>query len=770
MADVVTPDQLRGLLRQNRNVVGQFEPWHHFEALAAAVLAARSAEGEIGGSDVERIVREQSTAARHVARVRRRLSRLLSAGNQLNIWRSPLPPEQVLRPRPSVAPRSMDEYRRQEGAMSLERYFRCKVMRPGLDSNAALLGAAMLLASRLGAAEPVIYGILANLRYENFDVKTGWLITSSQPSLESSGQYRIQLPEPIVTLLRWQRTSLPRRKRCWYFAGALSKQGDGGLNRLPDAESVAASIKAAYAELLARYKAEFGISEFPLPRTFIQFLAAARQNAISIGIPPNLITLMSGYPLPVSPPHLSLIDAEPTQPRAKGSGEGFLNKAETLSPGGQPSRLSDPTLFLARNDWTGFVQSELKAYLHRLGQDCTGNGYLKKGRSGAVYEALEDFDHRAAVGLPTVNLLRVLLQYGAHKLLEDRVKLDSLSDVYRRLAKDELLADEQTLDLECWDEESVVELSEVMMAKRSRPQKSTRQADLAAWVSFLNFARTLEGVGQYPPVSATGIIAMPAARAAILTPREADLVTSHLVSLSSDCMHDRLALVSAFALGMYAGLRASEVLNIKLGDIHQSGQSLRLWIPSGKTRAARRQLWLDALLPEQLRGYLIDFLNQRAAERRADITKATFPLFGRAGVADPMQRSEIIDPLIWQMRRILHRPVDFHLLRHSFCSWLLVRAYLIDDPAMGDNLTGIEWRLREPASLNALAAFLRYPLPANHRNAGMSHDMWNRIARVMGHSSPLTLMTTYAHTLGAIHSASLRRISRSTPRRDIRLP
>ena len=770
MADVLTPDQMRSLLWQNRDRVGRFEPWHHFDALAAAVLAARSEDGEVAGTDIERILGEQSAEARHVARVRRRLSRLLLAGNRLNIWRSPLPPEQVLRPRPSVAPQSVDEFRRQEGAMSLERYFRREVMRPGLDSNAALLGAAMLFASRLGAGEPVIYGILANARYEDFDVKTGWLITPSQPSLKSSGRYRVQLPEPIVTLLRWQRASLPRRKRTWFFADTSSERSDGESDRLPDAESVVSSIKAAYARLLERYKAELGIPGFPLPRTFIQFVAAARQNAISIGIPPNLITLMSGYPLPVSPPHLCVIDGEPTEPRARGSGEDFWNKAGRLSPDGKSSRLSDPASFLARYDWTGFVQSELKAYLYRLGRHCTGSGYLRKGQDGAVYEALEDFDYRAAVGLPTVNMLRVLLQYGAHKLLEDRIKIDSLSGIYRRLATDQILADEQTLDMECWDEESVIELSEVIMARRAGSQHSTRQDDLTTWVSFLNFARTLEGVGQYPPVSGTGFIAMPAARADILTPHEADLVTSHLMSPSSECLRERLALVSAFALGMYAGLRASEVLNIKLGDIHYAGESLRLWIPSGKTRAARRQLWLHALLPEPMQGYLIDFLDHRGAERPAGVRESTFYLFGRAGTAEPMQRAEIIDPLIWQMRRILHRSADFHLLRHSFCSWLLVRAYLIDDPAMGDDLTGIEWRLREPASLDALAAFLRYPLPADHLNAAISNDLWNRIAKVMGHSSPLTLMTTYAHTLGAIHSVFSQRISKSTPTRDIRLP
>lgn len=87
MADVLTLDQLRSILRQNRNTVGRFEPWYHFEALAAAVLAARSEDGEVAGSDVERILGEHGAAARHVARVRRRLSRLLSAGNRLNIWR-----------------------------------------------------------------------------------------------------------------------------------------------------------------------------------------------------------------------------------------------------------------------------------------------------------------------------------------------------------------------------------------------------------------------------------------------------------------------------------------------------------------------------------------------------------------------------------------------------------------------------------------------------------------------------------------------------------
>ena len=72
--------------------------------------------------------------------------------------------------------------------------------------------------------------------------------------------------------------------------------------------------------------------------------------------------------------------------------------------------------------------------------------------------------------------------------------------------------------------------------------------------------------------------------------------------------------------------------------------------------------------------------------------------------------------------------------------------------------------------MDALAALVRYPLPADHLNAAISNDLWNRIAKVMGHSSPLTLMTTYVHTLGAVHSVFSQRISKSTPTRDIRLP
>ena len=413
MSKITTSDRLRGYLREHQATVGSFEPWAHFEQLADAALTARSQEGEIAPKDVRRLLKQESTGAKHRARVRRRLSRLLAAGNQLGVWRSPLPSEQVLKPRPSVAPMSADVYQRQQGARSVERYFRKYTLKPRLDSRSALLGAAMFLASRLGADEPVIYGILTNMRRSHLDAETGWLTTPSQPSVESSGRYRIQLPNPLKKLLCWQHRSLPRRIGVWSFSGVFAEPSNNNVDVLPDAEDVASNIKDSYSHLIRSYKAEVGTPEFPLPKTFKQFVAAARQNALSIGMPPNLVTLMSGYPLPVSPPHLALLDHEPTRAVVQMVQKDYLDIGSPLAPVVIGGSASDTASLMKATDWVGFVQSELKAYLHRLEQHCTRIGYLKKGRERAVYEVLEDFDRRAIVGVATVNMLRVVLQYGA---------------------------------------------------------------------------------------------------------------------------------------------------------------------------------------------------------------------------------------------------------------------------------------------------------------------------------------------------------------------
>ncbi|MFM9818033.1 UNVERIFIED_CONTAM: hypothetical protein K0B97_08885 [Spiribacter pallidus] len=629
-----------------------------------------------------------------------------------------------------------------------------------MDSETALLGAALLLVTRVGAGEPVVYGVLANLRHVDFDKKTGWINTPSHPAVDALAAYRLKLPEPLAGLLRWQRRHIARRNECWFFAGSVA--GHTG-DEPPEAEQIKQRIVESYKRLVKDYRSTVGDKDSTVPKSFRGFVGAGRHRARDLGLTPQLLTVMSGYPLPVSPPATALLEDQPVVTTAWQSGA--LEPARPILSLNASDRNREVPEALPDNfDWVGFVQAEKTAFVHQLRPLCARTGGVTSGRDGQVYELLDHFDARAYAALDTPNILRLLLRFALSKLLDDGVKFESLKTTMDSLSDGALLAEPAYLDLSTWDEEVVVEMAELRMEEQRRNAISTRQGRLTAWVEFVNFVHD-QGVGHFPPMTVEGIMSLPAGRSDILTPDEAERVHWRLRHLHDATHRERLLLASAFALGVHAGLRAREVINRTLADVVVEDDRVYLHVPRGKRRRSRRQLWLHAFLPPTELQWLIEYIRLRSAERLGRQPLEEFYLFGRAGDPEPAGRSAIIDRLIPEMTAFLGRPVDFHLLRHSFCSWLLVQAYLIADPWIEEHLPGLDPRLKEPDALAAVERYLRYPLPAWHKDVGMKNDIWNRVARTMGHSTPRTLMTTYAHTMGPVHSVYLQATSEWT-RRD----
>lgn len=760
MPSLNNADQVREALSDQGLLVGPLSEWERYEPLASAVVRALAGGRSLTSTQVDGLVRKASAGSKTSQKARLKVRRLLEAGNRGGLWESPLPYTTTVHPRPSAAPVSPSQQRQRNGAADLERYFRKEYLRPDLDSETALLGAALLLVTRVGAGEPVVYGVLANLRRADFDKKAGWINTPSHPAVDALAAYRLKLPEPLAGLLRWQRRHIARRNGCWLFTGSLP--GHTG-DEPPEAEQIKQRIGESYKRLVKDYRSNVGDKDQTVPKSFRGFVGAGRHRARDLGLTPQLLTVMSGYPLPVSPPATALLEDEPVLTTAWQSGA--LDPARPiLSLNASDRDREVPEALPDDFDWIGFVQAEIAAFVHQLRPLCARTGGATSGRDGELYDLLDHFDARACAVLDTPNILRLLLRFALSKLLDDGVKYDSLKSTIASLSDGALLAEPAYLDLSVWDEEVVVEMAELRMEQHQRNAVSTRQGRLTAWVEFVNFAHH-QGVGHFPLMTVEGIMSLPAGRSDILTPDEAERVHWRLRHLHDATHRERLLLASAYALGVHAGLRAREVINRTLADCVVEDGRVYLYIPHGKRRRSRRQLWLHAFLPPTELQWLIEYIRLRSAERLSHQPLEEFYLFGQEGDPEPAGRSAIIDRLIPEMSAFLGRPVDFHLLRHSFCSWLLVQAYLIADPWIEEHLPGLDPRLKEPDALAAVDEYLRYPLPGWHKDAGMKNDIWNRIARTMGHSTPRTLMTTYAHTIGPVHSVYLQATSEWT-RRD----
>lgn len=750
MFNLRNADQVKDLLDQHGLLTGPLANWSRYQSLASAIVHELHGGRELTSAQVERIVRNASVGHGNTTRVRTKLTRLLEHGKLCGLWESPFPSIPTVSARPSAAPVSPSQQQNRAGAADLERYFRAEYLRPDIDSETALLGAALLLVTRVGAAEAVIYGVLANLRRGDFDEKTGWVSTPSHPAVNRKAVYRFKLPKPLAGLLRWQRRTVPRRNGCWFFNGALpTHTGDD----LPDAEEIKRCIGKRYRRLVEDYQSDATDDHSPVPKSFPSFVGAGCHRARDLGLAPQWLTVMAGYPLPVSSSSIALLECEPVRTMA--------SQLTISEPSESVLHLNDadlnkevPSALPGNFDWQGFVGSEINAFIFQLKPFCAPEGGVTTGREGDVDALLNHFDARASSVLDTATILRVLLRLAVSKLLDGGVKHHSLKTMLGHLCDAELLREPACLNLSTWDQETVLELTELRMSQEERSAVSTRQAAMIAWVGLLNFAHSIQ-IGHFPPVTIDGLMSLPAGRTEILTPDEAARIHWRLTQRPDATHRKRLMLAGAFSLGVHAGLRASEVINTKLANIDVNSDRVALHIPRGKTRNSRRTLWLHSLLPTNELDLLVEFVEHRSNERSNDQPLDEFYLFGPEGNPMSCSRELLIDTLIPEMCAFVGRTVDFHLLRHSFCSWLVVQAYLIQDPQIGDHLPGLDQRLKDPVALAALEEYLRYPLRSEHRNAEMRHDMWNRLARVMGHSRPLTFMTTYAHTIGSIHSVFL---------------
>ncbi|MCG5547512.1 IS21 family transposase [Halorhodospira halochloris] len=443
----------------------------------------------------------------------------------------------------------------------------------------------------------------------------------------------------------------------------------------------------------------------------------------------------------------------PAPHRRPGPGEGTVERQ-------QPGPIGDYPL-PRPEDWPRRARNLLDAFIDRMRSLQKVRGTLPaRAREEALAERDALFEQADALGYPA-SVVQLALAWGADKLLRDGVKVQTLADYYSRIASLELLGMEEVLDLRDWDDETIEEVTGCVIAARRWSPRSAghfrttwfdllRYGQACGWLAEAEFALSKpREEGAHAPV-----------RTAIVTPAEFEYAYGVLVSREADARYAQWA--AALTLGYFAGARASEVCSLSLGDLFVDATECWVEIRSGKSPAARRRIPLHALAPPgpvaQIKGWARRRRQQFPRERAQDVA-----LFGPEGNARGYRYHGLIAPLLDELRLILGEGVDFHLLRHSMVSWLLLRLHAAQYRDFRDQLLERDAWMFSDTALERLRA-LHQPegLPGKE---GLNGEEWLALAKLVGHRDPGTLLIYYSHSLGPIHSDVLARAWGGRPSR-----
>ena len=455
------------------------------------------------------------------------------------------------------------------------------------------------------------------------------------------------------------------------------------------------------------------------------------------------------------------------------SGTSSLPQPDDLSvtlPGGYEG-VTDPLSI----DQSYALRHTVKAFSRALQTLTTG-----RRLSGKVYrEPLHQLRHEFIEKLTNItgtedSFGHWVVSFACSRLVKDGDTISSVKTYLSRLMPDPLLLNDAIVDVPSWDQDTVDELCDEAQSFH-RWGYNTRQHFMRTMGMFVHFCQDYGILDDVTPPSSSEA-RLTTRRTRIINPVQMDQAWRSLVGHSHPSQAN-IQFSLALALGYYGGLRASEVCQLTLRDVrveHRDKDSefsefhhhfshgrstsnetesldiIECWIyiRYGKTPAARRRIPLHVLAPPE-----VIILMENWWKSRRDVAPAyslkDIGFFGPLFSPQAYSRQGLIDPLLSWLRVRWGDGVDFHGLRHSAASWWQVRLHAAQHDDFRDSLHyRFHWML-DPQSLDRFLTYLCGPEGDESIEKG---TLIGQLAKLIGHRHVNTLLKTYSHSLGLIHS------------------
>ena len=198
-----------------------------------------------------------------------------------------------------------------------------------------------------------------------------------------------------------------------------------------------------------------------------------------------------------------------------------------------------------------------------------------------------------------------------------------------------------------------------------------------------------------------------------------------------------------FILAFRCGLRRSEVLKLRINDLHAMAPAVLLIRPNYarllKTKSSVRQLPVSSLLAKDELAELIHFQDKRQwQEKTAPFSEFLFAIPDNMQMIAP--EVKIFSIIVNIMRRVTGDPnPKFQHLRHSFASWTVLRL-MLPDLRLDDRIK-LPFLPVTSTYLNESRLFRTKLLNKDHP----SRKNLRAVASLLGHSGPESSVPHYIH-------------------------
>lgn len=498
-----------------------------------------------------------------------------------------------------------------------------------------------------------------------------------------------------------------------------------------------------------------GFTNETLPTRPPRLTAVAKSHinlALTSGdISPALSSALGSLPLPADPhPHGVQISTFWPPPYALRMAQGRCNTGranrQSTTPIWDPERLTaatPPELRPEENDrWVQDAKAAIKSICSVITTEFT-----RKRLGNAAKEKLlgHTRDWSATYGdlLPPLSVPWLCILWVVHLLTAGRIAPQTARQYLSDVASQTLLHHPSARSLAQWDDEDIDTAFE-LIAEEPNLHDNTIKQRAARVLAFLQFTKNLGLLSDCHLPQIEGDYLAAHIRNRLVSPSDIDALLERLLPPARP-ETDAAALL--ILCGFYLGLRASEVLRLRLGDIDlplansNKATSPFLRVRQGKTPSARRKLPLDVLLPPHALAWMVKIIAQRRDQFPRNKRLAHIMLAGPAGDTNGFEYDDIAKFALGHVRATLEADLDLHSLRHNFATWWLVRWHRLRNPHLPP-INNASHPLFSLEHGNRLEIYLSWG-----RQTDKPHHHFIELARLMGHSHFGVTRKTYAHAI-----------------------